>query len=100
MRVHLIAVPEFARMALDAGEFHDRPAEGEGSCAGVFWHLRTRVSRLGDVFAGDRAIASTVFDRLLHWSHVINVRGEGYRPKQKRQAGLFIHSFAPISEGR
>ena len=38
---------------------------------------------------GDIVIASAVLDRLLHHSHVLNIRGESYRLRDKRQAGLF-----------
>ena len=38
---------------------------------------------------GDTVIASAILDRLLHHSHVLNIRGESYRLKGKRQAGLF-----------
>jgi DNA replication protein DnaC len=41
----------------------------------------------GDVFAGDPVMASAALDRLLHRSTVINVRGDSYRLKEKRQAG-------------
>ena len=37
---------------------------------------------------GDAVIATAILDRLLHHSHVINIRGESYRLKDKRQAGL------------
>lgn len=40
------------------------------------------------VFAGDPIMASAVLDRLLHRSTVINIRGESFRLKEKRQAGL------------
>jgi len=35
------------------------------------------------------AIASAILDRLLHHSTTINIRGESYRLKDKRKAGLF-----------
>ena len=38
---------------------------------------------------GDTVIASATLDRLLHHSHVLNIRGESYRLREKRQAGLF-----------
>jgi DNA replication protein DnaC len=38
------------------------------------------------VFAGDSVMASAALDRLLHRSTVINIRGDSYRLKQKRQA--------------
>jgi len=53
----------------------------------------------GEVFAGDPVIASAILDRLLHHSHVINIRGESYRLKEKRQAGLFTHSLPLPAKG-
>ena len=38
---------------------------------------------------GDTVIASAILDQLLHHSHVLNIRGESYRLREKRQAGLF-----------
>jgi DNA replication protein DnaC len=39
---------------------------------------------------GDPVIATAVLlDRLLHDSHVLNIRGESYRLREKRRAGLF-----------
>lgn len=38
------------------------------------------------VFAGDAVMASAALDRLLHHSTVINIRGDSYRLKEKRQA--------------
>lgn len=42
----------------------------------------------GEVF-GDQVIATAILDRLLHHSHVITIRGESYRLREKRRAGLF-----------
>ena len=49
---------------------------------------------------GDTVIASAILDRLLHHSHVLNIRGESYRLREKRQAGLFpsLHYLAPSPE--
>ena len=38
---------------------------------------------------GDLVIAAAALDRLLHHSHVLNIRGKSYRLKDKRQAGIF-----------
>ena len=35
-------------------------------------------------------IATAILDRLLHHSHVLNIRGESYRLKDKRQAGFLM----------
>ncbi len=45
-------------------------------------------------------IATAILDRLLHHSHVLNIRGESYRLKDKRQAGLLTSHqlFNPSSE--
>lgn len=41
----------------------------------------------GSVF-GDTVMATAVLDRLLHHSTTINIRGESYRLKERRKAGL------------
>ena len=41
-----------------------------------------------EVFSGDAVIATAILDRLLHHSHVISIRGESYRLKDKRKAGV------------
>lgn len=38
---------------------------------------------------GDSVIAAALLDRLLHHSHVLSIRGESYRLREKKQAGLF-----------
>ena len=49
---------------------------------------------------GYTVIASAILDRLLHHSHVLNIRGESYRLREKRQAGLFSsqHLFSNTPE--
>jgi hypothetical protein len=42
----------------------------------------------GSIF-GDPIIATAILDRLLHHSTTINIRGESYRLKDRREAGLF-----------
>jgi hypothetical protein len=42
----------------------------------------------GTIF-GDPIIATAILDRLLHDSTTINIRGESYRLKDRRKAGLF-----------
>jgi len=42
----------------------------------------------GDVL-GDSVIATAILDRLLHHSHIVNIRGESYRLREKKKAGLF-----------
>jgi DNA replication protein DnaC len=42
----------------------------------------------GDVVS-DFVLASAMLDRLLHYSTTINIRGESYRLREKRKAGVF-----------
>jgi len=45
------------------------------------------VGEWGTVF-GDPVVATAILDRLLHHSHVITIRGDSYRLKEKRRSGL------------
>ena len=45
------------------------------------------VGNWGEVF-GDPVLATAILDRLLHHSHVITIKGESYRLREKRKAGL------------
>jgi DNA replication protein DnaC len=42
------------------------------------------VSEWGEVF-GDAVVATAILDRLLHHSHIITIRGESYRLKEKKK---------------
>ena len=54
------------------------------------------VGEWGEVF-GDSVVATAILDRLLHHSHVVTIRGESYRLKEKRRSGL-IKSTSQNSE--
>jgi len=54
-------------------------------------------SRWGEVF-GDPVLATAILDRLLHHSVVIQITGESYRLREKRQAGL-LPKGAPLGGG-
>ena len=45
------------------------------------------VGEWGEVFS-DHVVATAILDRLLHHSHIITIRGESYRLKEKRKSGL------------
>lgn len=53
----------------------------------------------GQVF-GDQVIATAILDRLLHHSTIVNIKGESYRLKEKRKAGLLARSEALTGAGR
>lgn len=45
------------------------------------------VREWGEVF-GDAVVATAILDRVLHHSHVLMIRGESYRLREKRKSGL------------
>jgi len=45
------------------------------------------VGEWGSVF-GDPVVATAILDRLLHHSHVITIRDDSYRVREKRRSGL------------
>lgn len=45
------------------------------------------VTEWGTVF-GDSVVATAILDRLLHHSHVLTIRGDSYRLREKRRSGL------------
>ncbi len=51
----------------------------------------------GELF-NDPVVATAVLDRLLHYSTTLNIKGESYRLKEKRRAGLLGKSVIPQLE--
>ena len=50
-------------------------------------------------FAGDTALTAALLDRLLHHAHVIMIKGESYRLKDKKKAGLIETKAIPAKNG-
>ena len=46
----------------------------------------------GEVFT-DPIIATAILDRMLHHSHIINIRGDSYRLKDKRRSGMISSPY-------
>lgn len=46
----------------------------------------------GQIFAGDAALNSALLERVLHHSHILQIKGDSYRIREKRQAGLIDQS--------
>jgi DNA replication protein DnaC len=44
---------------------------------------------------GDPVVATAILDRLLHHSHVITIRGDSYRLREKRRSGLLRTATEP-----
>jgi DNA replication protein DnaC len=46
---------------------------------------------------GDPVVATAILDRLLHHSHVLTIRGDSYRLREKRRSGL-LQKLAPTPQ--
>jgi DNA replication protein DnaC len=53
----------------------------------------------GETF-NDPVLATAVLDRLLHYATTLNIKGESYRLKEKRRAGLLGRTGATTSEAQ
>lgn len=49
---------------------------------------------------GDPVLATAILDRLLHHSQTLTIKGDSYRLREKRQAGLFSHTSQPAAPHR
>ena len=52
------------------------------------------------VFAGDKIVTTAILDRVLHHSHIINIEGDSYRLKEKKDQGIInsdIYKFGAKS---
>jgi DNA replication protein DnaC len=45
-------------------------------------------SQWSGIFANDKVVTTAILDRLLHHSHVINILGDSYRLKEKKDEGI------------
>ena len=57
-------------------------------------------SQWAQVFGGDKIVTTAILDRILHHSHVINIQGESYRLKEKKESGIInsdIYKFGAKS---
>ncbi len=44
---------------------------------------------------GNPVVATAILDRLLHHSHVLTIRDDSYRLREKRRSGLLRNAAAP-----
>ena len=56
------------------------------------------VSEWGMVL-NDQVVATAILDRLLHHSHVLTIKGDSYRLREKRRSGLLKSNTTPASAG-
>ena len=44
-------------------------------------------------------VATAILDRLLHHSHVLTIKGDSYRLREKRRSGLLKADRVPVPAG-
>lgn len=57
-------------------------------------------SQWAQIFGGDKVVTTAILDRILHHSHIINIQGESYRLKEKKDQGVLssdIYKFGAKS---
>lgn len=90
VRPRLLIIDEVGFLPLDAGEasllFEVVCRRYERSS--IVLTSNKSYGEWGEVFSGDAVIATAILDRLLHHSTTISIKGESYRLKDKRKAGI------------
>ena len=90
VRPSLLIVDEVGFLPLDAGEasllFEVVCRRYERSS--IVLTSNKSYGEWGEVFSGDTVIATAILDRLLHHSTTISIKGESYRLKDRKKAGI------------
>lgn len=94
VRPRLLIVDEVGFLPLDAGE---ASLLFEVVCrryerGSIVLTSNKSYGEWGEVFSGDTVIATAILDRLLHHSTTISIKGESYRLKDKKKAGIITTS--------
>ena len=101
LRPHLLILDEVGYIPLNTREvnFLFQLISGRYEKGSVILTSNKSYGDWGTIF-GDKVIAAAMLDRLLHHSHTINIKGESYRLKDKRQAGTVPQAiFTTPKEG-
>ena len=90
LRCSLLIVDEIGYLPLDRGEANllfqvvaKRYEKGS-----IILTSNKSYGAWGELVAGDNVLAAAILDRLLHHSTTINIKGESYRLRDKRKAGI------------
>ena len=60
-------------------------------------------SQWSGIFANDKVVTTAILDRLLHHSHIINILGDSYRLKEKKDEGIVdsdLYKFNTKNSGK
>jgi DNA replication protein DnaC len=92
-RLKLLIVDELGYLQLDlqAGQLFFPLISRRYEQGSVLISSNRPVEVLDEVF-GDQVVAAAILDRLLHHSHLVTIRGDSYRLRDKRRSGLKTRS--------
>ena len=72
------------------------PAVGNRQIHPIEAEVVVRIFRLaGEVF-NDQVLATAILDRLLHHATTVNIKGDSYRLREKKKAGLLGRKPKPV----
>ena len=100
-RPKLLLIDEVGYLALDASQaslVFQAIANRDERHQPIVLTSNKAFSDWGSVFANDPVLAAAALDRLRHRCPVINIRGESYRLKAKRQAAK--HTLPKLAEAK
>jgi len=88
-RPHLLIVDELGYLPLErqAGHLLFHLVRRRYEKGSLMLTSNQPIGAWGDML-GDEVVATAILDRLLHHSHVLTIKGESYRLREKRQAGI------------
>jgi DNA replication protein DnaC len=88
-RPHLLIVDElgYLPLARQAGHLLFHLVRRRYEKGSLLMTSNQPIGAWGEVL-GDPVVATAILDRLLHHSHVLTIKGESYRLKEKRRAGI------------
>jgi DNA replication protein DnaC len=86
----LLIIDELGYLPLDKTAAHDlfQVIAKRYEAGSVIVTSNLNFGQWDQTLAGDGALAAALLDRLLHHAHVIKLKGESYRLRDKRKAGL------------
>ncbi|AVP96574.1 hypothetical protein C7S18_06085 [Ahniella affigens] len=86
----LLIIDELGYLPLDKAQAHDlfQVIAKRYEHGSLIVTSNLNFGQWDQTLGGDSALAAALLDRLLHHAHVIQMKGESYRLKDKRKAGL------------
>ncbi|SFP43070.1 IS21-like element helper ATPase IstB [Hydrogenimonas thermophila] len=88
----LLIIDEFGYIKLDANQANlfFQVINKRYETGSIIITSNLSFTKFKEVLNNDEALTTAILDRLIHHSHILNIQGESYRLKQKREAGVLL----------